>query len=66
MLEGPISLPPGGQPPDSNPVISADFKIVMFSVSGLKIDSLSLTNERYKPYKGVRSITKAGKFTVRS
>jgi len=65
LLEGTISLPPGGSVPDSNPSVSADFKIVMFAVSSLKVDSLALHNERYKPYKGVRSITKAGKFTVR-
>lgn len=51
MLEGTISIPPGGSTPDSNPVVSADFKIVMFSASGLKVDSLALHNERYKPYK---------------
>jgi len=65
LLEGTISLPPGGSIPDSNPSVSADFKIVMFAVSSLKVDSLALHNERYKPYKGVRSVTRAGKFTVR-
>ena len=32
----------------------------------LQVDSLSVTNEKYKPYKGVRSITKAGKFQIRT
>jgi len=67
LLEGSVSLPPGGQVPEANSTsILADFKIVMFTTSGLKIDTLALTNERFKPYKGVRSITKAGKFNVRT
>jgi len=65
QLEGTISLPPGATAPDTNPTISAEFKIVMWAVSGLKVDSLAVHNERYKPYKGVRSVTKAGKFVVR-
>jgi len=51
---------------DTNPTIQAEFKINGLSVSGVRIDSLNLTNERYKPFKGVRNITKAGKFYVRS
>jgi len=65
QIEGTITLPPGSTAPDSNPTISAEFKIVMQAVSGLKVDSLAVHNERYKPYKGVRSLTKAGKFIVR-
>lgn len=65
ILEGTVQCP-SGQQPDSNPVIQADFKIVMYTASGLKVDSLALHNEKYKPYKGVRGITKAGKFTVRT
>eukprot|EP01119_Soliformovum_irregulare_P005473 TRINITY_DN17229_c0_g1_i1.p1 TRINITY_DN17229_c0_g1~~TRINITY_DN17229_c0_g1_i1.p1 ORF type:complete len:414 (-),score=113.88 TRINITY_DN17229_c0_g1_i1:67-1308(-) len=66
MLEGSVQLQSGVTTPDSMPVISADFKIVMFTVSGLKVDSLSVHNEKYKPYKGVRSVTKAGKFYART
>lgn len=67
MLEGSVSLPPGSfTSADTNPTLQADFKIQMYSASGLKVDSLSLHNERYKPFKGVRSITKGGKFYIRS
>ena len=51
LLEGNVTLPPGATVPDANPSLSAEFKIVMFSASGLKIDSLTVLNERYKPYK---------------
>jgi len=51
---------------DASPIVQVEFKITQYSASGLKVDSLALHNENYKPYKGVRSITKAGKFHVRS
>ena len=34
--------------------------------TGLKVDALTLSGEKYKPYKGVRFVTKAGRFQVRS
>jgi AP-3 complex subunit mu len=65
-LSGTITLFPNAPTPESGPTCSVEFKVVMFCVSGLKIDALQCTNEKYKPYKGVRSVTKAGKFQVRS
>jgi len=64
-LEGSVSLPPGSRI-DSNPVIQAEWKVDSFAASGLKVDSLALHNEKYKPFKGVKSITKSGKFFIRS
>eukprot|EP01113_Clastostelium_recurvatum_P044457 TRINITY_DN750_c0_g1_i1.p1 TRINITY_DN750_c0_g1~~TRINITY_DN750_c0_g1_i1.p1 ORF type:complete len:415 (+),score=112.24 TRINITY_DN750_c0_g1_i1:51-1295(+) len=65
QLQGSVSLPPGGPPPDGNPTLTAQFKIMMYASSGIKVSSLACS-ERYKPYKGVRTITKAGKFQIRS
>uniref|UniRef100_A0A7S0W2X6 MHD domain-containing protein n=1 Tax=Hemiselmis tepida TaxID=464990 RepID=A0A7S0W2X6_9CRYP len=65
-LNGTVALAPGAETPESGPTMTVDFKIVMFSASGLKIDALTLSGEKYKPYKGVRFVTKAGKFQVRS
>lgn len=48
------------------PPIEMHWKVSMASVSGLAIQSLQLTNERYKPYKGVRTIAKSGKFQIRT
>ncbi|ORY01164.1 AP-3 complex subunit MU-1 [Basidiobolus meristosporus CBS 931.73] len=45
--------------------ILADFQINMYAISGLKVDSLRVFYEGYKPYKGVRSVTKSGKFQIR-
>ena len=66
MLSGSVSLTPGSPVPECNPVVSLEFRVQMFSASGLKVDSLALHNEAYRPYKGVRSITKAGIFQIRS
>jgi len=65
QLTGTITLPTGATLPEANPTLTAQFKIMMYTASGIKVDSLGCT-ERYKPYKGVRSITKAGKFQIRS
>ena len=41
------------------------FKVKEYSASGLKVASLRVENEEHQPYKGVRSITRAGSFEVR-
>jgi len=65
MMNGNLILQPGTQP-EGNPVVSAEFKINLFSASGLKVDGLQLLNEDYKPYKGVKAMTQSGKFQVRT
>eukprot|EP00658_Telonema_sp_P-2_P022742 TRINITY_DN190_c0_g1_i4.p1 TRINITY_DN190_c0_g1~~TRINITY_DN190_c0_g1_i4.p1 ORF type:complete len:423 (-),score=98.98 TRINITY_DN190_c0_g1_i4:264-1532(-) len=66
LITGSVSFPPDHAEVDENMVVTAEFKLQGTSVSGIAVDSLSLTNEKYKPYKGVRSIIKAGKFQVRT
>merc|ERR1719453_1118477 len=41
------------------PPMQLSWKVPMASVSGIQISSLQLMNERYRPYKGVRTITKS-------
>jgi AP-3 complex subunit mu len=48
-----------------NPPITVTWKIPLASVSGLTVSGLSLSGEAYKPYKGVRNITKSGRFQIR-
>ena len=55
----------GRRRPEENPPLTVTWKIPLASVSGLSVSGLSLTGERYKPYKGVRNITKSGRFQVR-
>jgi len=51
--------------PPIKPTISVGFTVNMWSASGLKIDSLTLLNENYKPFKGVKAITKGGFLQIR-
>lgn len=55
-----------GVPDASLPAIQVYWKVPAASVSGIQISGLHLTNERYRPYKGVRTITKSGRFQVRA
>lgn len=65
ILEGSVSLQTGATPPDKNPVLSCDFTSMLHTPTGLKVESLTCS-ESYKPFKGVRNITKAGKLQIRS
>jgi len=66
LLTGNISLSPGAVAPESGPTVTVEFHVEMFAVSGIKVDTLTLHNETYKHFKGVRSVTKAGRFICRS
>lgn len=46
----------------SPPNISLGWKIPLASISGLSVSGLSLLQERYRPYKGVRNVTAAGPY----
>lgn len=65
QLSGSVYLQPNSASEESPP-IEMHWKVPMASLSGLAVASLVLTNERYKPYKGVRAIAKSGKFQIRS
>jgi AP-3 complex subunit mu len=47
------------------PNLSLHWKIPLTSVSGLTVSGLSIAGENYRPYKGVRNITKSGIYQVR-
>ncbi|CAM9659384.1 unnamed protein product [Choristocarpus tenellus] len=55
-----------GPKPEESPPIQLSWKVPMASVSGLAVTSLQLFNEKYRPYKGVRTLTRSGKFQVRT
>jgi AP-3 complex subunit mu len=54
------SIEDGEQPP-----LLVTWKVLLASVSGLNVSGLSVTGEHYKPYKGVRNITRSGTFQIR-
>jgi len=64
QLTGTILLSTGAKP-EENPPLQLSWKIPQASVSGLSVNGLSLVGESYRPYKGVRSITKSGRFQIR-
>lgn len=49
-----------------HPTVSVKFVVSMWSASGLKVDSLTLLNEGYNHFKGVKFITKGGKLQIRT
>jgi len=63
VIEGSFAFDPETIP--VKPTISVGFTVNMWSASGLKVDSLTLLNENYKPFKGVKSITKGGNLQIR-
>jgi len=50
---------------EEQPSLFVNWKILLASVSGLNVSGLSVTGEHYKPYKGVRNITRSGTFQIR-
>ncbi|KAL1273820.1 hypothetical protein QQF64_026634 [Cirrhinus molitorella] len=65
-LKGSMSLQAGASKPDENPTINIQFKIQQLAISGLKVNRLDMYGEKYKPFKGIKYMTKAGKFQVRT
>jgi len=65
LLEGSVALGPDDLP-DEAPTVRVEFQCKMYSASGLKVDGLAIRAVNYKPFKGVRSITKHGHFQIRT
>ena len=65
VLTGTVLLGPGRSARELSLSLFLHFKVVMFSASRLKVAALRVENEENQPYKGVRSITRAGRFEVR-
>ncbi|CAN9499863.1 unnamed protein product [Ophioblennius macclurei] len=65
-LRGSLSMQAGVPKPEENPSLNIDLKIQQLAISGLKVSRLDMYGEKYKPFKGVKYVTKAGKFQVRT
>ncbi|KAF3842155.1 hypothetical protein F7725_024106 [Dissostichus mawsoni] len=65
-LRGSLSLQSGAPKPEDNPSLNIDLKIQQVAISGLKVSRLEMNGEKYKPFKGVKYLTKAGNFQVRT
>ncbi|XP_041125236.1 AP-3 complex subunit mu-1-like isoform X2 [Polyodon spathula] len=65
-LKGVICLQSGAPKPEENPNLNIQFRIHQLAISGIKVNRLDMFGEKYKPFKGVKYVTKAGKFQVRT
>jgi len=65
-ISGTITLASGSAVPESTPPISAQFKIPMFTASGVRVDNLQVRENYSQPYKGVRSVTRGGQYFFRT
>ncbi|KAJ3610265.1 hypothetical protein NHX12_022359 [Muraenolepis orangiensis] len=65
-LRGSLSLQVGAPKPEDNPSLNIALKIQQLAISGLKVNRLDMFGEKYTPFKGVKYLTKAGKFQVRT
>lgn len=60
-----VTLASGSNTAEINPSINVHFTINQLAISGLKVNRLDMYGEKYKPFKGVKYITKAGRFQIR-
>uniref|UniRef100_A0AAY4A015 MHD domain-containing protein n=1 Tax=Denticeps clupeoides TaxID=299321 RepID=A0AAY4A015_9TELE len=65
-LKGSLTLQCGAPKPEESPSLNIDLKIQQLAISGLKVNRLDMYGEKYKPFKGVKYVSKAGKFQVRT
>jgi AP-3 complex subunit mu len=45
--------------------MQVQFTLTQIAISGLKVHRLDMFGENYKPFKGVKYLTKAGNFQIR-
>ena len=64
-IRGSVNFVSGAWPEDTHAIVNVQFSINQMAVSGLKVNRLDMYWEKYKPFKGVKYITKAGKYQVR-
>lgn len=65
VLTGTVALGAGRSARELSLSMFLGFRVTSYSASGLKVAALRIENEEHQPYKGVRSITRAGRFEVR-
>ena len=65
-IKGSLSLQTGVPAPEEKPTLTIFFTIQQLSLSGLRVNRVDFYGEKYKPFKGVKYLTKAGKFQVRT
>lgn len=65
-LRGTLMMTPGAPVPDVTTLLQLTFNIPTFTASGLKVNKLDLVGDvKYKPFKGVKYNSVAGRYQVR-
>ncbi|CAF1613916.1 unnamed protein product [Adineta ricciae] len=57
-LRGNIVLSTGQPLPESNPVLNVRFTLNQIAISGIRVQRVDMHGEKYKPFKGVKSLFK--------
>lgn len=65
-IKGSLSLNPGLPAPDVRPTIIVKFTLNQASLSDVRVNRLDMFGEKYKPFKGVKYISRAGVFQMRT
>ncbi|EFX70260.1 hypothetical protein DAPPUDRAFT_129909 [Daphnia pulex] len=64
-MRGQIHIQSGAVILQSTPSVNVQFTLTQIAISGLKVHRLDMFGENYKPFKGVKYLTKAGNFQIR-
>lgn len=65
-IKGSLSLNPSMVGPDVSPTILIKFTLNQASLSEVRVNRLDMFGEKYKPFKGVKYISRAGVFQMRT
>lgn len=65
-IKGSLTLHPNVEAPDVNPNIIVKFLMNQASLSDVRVNRLDMFGEKYKPFKGVKYISRAGVFQIRT
>lgn len=65
-IKGSIALNPSIVGPDISPTILVKFSMSQSSFSEVRVNRLDMFGEKYKPFKGVKYISRAGVFQMRT
>jgi AP-3 complex subunit mu len=66
-LSGEVTMTSGSGVVDcTGESVLVEFQMPNIAISGIRVDAVNVVNESYKPYKGVKYITKAGRFNIRT
>ncbi|KAI3384300.1 hypothetical protein SNEBB_005057 [Seison nebaliae] len=66
FIRGNIAIQAGATVPQQNPIVTLQFSIPQLTVSGVRIARVDIFTEKYKPFKGVKYLTRAGRYEIRT